>query len=392
MGIYRDMLREEDELMGNTGFDQGAVVGPDDEYTVQLNDIAKTVEDLNDARADESEQKELDGQDLESNPVEECAIAIYESEHNWNKIFRAMGEHELHEAARGNDVVMEAVDVKAWFTKIKEWFVKKWQSLTGIVKKWLDKARSVFKKNKSFVEKYADKIRKGAPLFEGTMEGFSFKGNLDVATVLSQQAKDININIEDLKNANEKNRPVSLKAAKAANIRGQLLGQSGPVEADGFAKKMNDALFGTEPRQKMPPNSPNKDVPTNPQWIIDVLSDKEASITNVMKAYNDARKAYNNLFKELKTVEKAATNNSFTVGECTKLIAEKKEIKNAQMIAMTTAMKYLMARKQQALIFAHKYISAVPAEKKEKPAKKAEAKQESARLVDGGFLAGLNFI
>ena len=57
MGIYYDMLREEDELMGNTGFDQGAVVGPDDEYTVQLNDIAKAVEDLNDERADESEQK-----------------------------------------------------------------------------------------------------------------------------------------------------------------------------------------------------------------------------------------------------------------------------------------------------------------------------------------------
>lgn len=390
MGIYRDMLREEDELMGNTGFDQGAVVGPDDEYTVQLNDIAKTVEDLNDARADESEQKELDGQDLESNPVEECAIAIYESEHNWNKIFRAMGEHELHEAARGNDVIMEAVDIKAWFTKIKEWFVQKWKSVTGIVQRWLGKARSVFKKNKSFVEKYADKIRKGAPLFEGTMEGFSFKGNLDVATALSQQAKDIDINIENLKNATEKNHVASLKGAKAANIRGQLLGQSDPVEADGFAKKMNDALFGAEPRQKMPPNKAG--TPTDPQWIIDVLSDKEASITNVMKAYNDARKAYNKLFKELKSIEKAATANSFTVGECTKLIAEKKEVKNAQMIAMTTAMKYLMARKQQALIFAHKYISAVPAEKKEKGAKKPEAKQESARLVDGGFLAGLNFI
>lgn len=390
MGIYRDMLREEDELMGNTGFDQGAVVGPDDEYTVQLNDIAKAVEDLNDERADESEQKELDGQDLESNPVEECAIAIYESEHNWNQIFRAMGEHELHEAARGNDVVMEAADVKAWFAKIKEWFVKKWQSLTGIVKKWLEKARSIFKKDKTFVEKYADKIRKGAPLFEGTMEGFTFKGNLDVASVLKMQAADIGVSIEALKNASDKNQPASMKAAKAANIRGQLLGQSGPVEADGFAKKMNDALFGTEPRQKMAPNKSG--TPTDPQWIIDVLSDKEASVGAVMSAYNEARKAYNKLFKELKEVEKAASGNSFTVGECTKLIAEKKEVKNAQMIAMTTAMKYLMARKQQALIFAHKYISAVPAEKKEKPAKKAEAKQESARLVDGGFLANLNFI
>ena len=390
MGIYYDMLREEDELMGNTGFDQGAVVGPDDEYTVQLNDIAKAVEDLNDERADESEQKELDGQDLESNPVEECAIAIYESEHNWNQIFRAMGEHELHEAARGNEVVMEAADIKAWFAKIKEWFVKKWQSLTGIVKKWLEKARSIFKKDKSFVEKYADKIRKGAPLFEGTMEGFSFKGNLDVASVLKMQAADIDANVEALKNASDKNQPASLKGAKAANIRGQLLGQSGPVEADGFAKKMNDALFGTEARSKMPPNKAG--TPTDPQWIIDVLSDKEASVSAVMSAYNDARKAYNKLFKELKEVEKAAAGNSFTVGECTKLIAEKKEVKNAQMIAMTTAMKYLMARKQQALIFAHKYIAAVPAEKKEKPAKKAEAKQESARLVDGGFLSGLNFI
>ena len=389
MGIYYDMLREEDELMGNTGFDQGAVVGPDDEYTVQLNDIAKAVEDLNDERADESEQKELDGQDLESNPVEECAIAIYESEHNWNQIFRVMGEHELHEAARGNEVVMEAADIKAFFAKVKEWFVQKWQSLTGIVKKWLEKARNIFKKDKTFVEKYADKIRKGAPLFEGTMEGFSFNGQLDVVKQLQMQTENIVANLDQLKAAQENKGTFESKLTASA-VRGQLLGQSSPVEADGFAKKMNDALFGTEARSKMPLNKAS--TPTDPQWIIDVLSDKDNGVKNIMTAYNAARKSYNELFKQMKAVEKAVESDAVTIGTCTKLIAENKEVKNAQMIAMTTAMKYYMARKQQALIFAHKYISAVPAEKKEKSAKKAEAKQENARLVDGGFLAGLNFI
>ena len=115
MAFYLNMLREEEEMLGNTGFDPDAVATPDDKYAIELKDVAQTVEDLNAARAEESSEEELDGQDLHEDPVAECMIAIYESEHNWNAIMQAIGSREMLEAARGREMVMEAVDVMGFF-------------------------------------------------------------------------------------------------------------------------------------------------------------------------------------------------------------------------------------------------------------------------------------
>ena len=103
MGIFVDALREETEFLDNTGFDGGAVANPDDKYEVELNDVAKAVEDINQNYADQSSQEELDGQDLEEDPVSECMIAIYESEHNWNLIMNALAMREVNEAAIGRE-------------------------------------------------------------------------------------------------------------------------------------------------------------------------------------------------------------------------------------------------------------------------------------------------
>ena len=390
MGIYRDMLREEDELMGNTGFDHGAVVGPDDEYTVQLNDIAKTVEDLNDARADESEQKELDGQDLESNPVEECTRSLYESEHNWNLIYRAMGEHELHEAARGNEVIMEAVDIKAFFTKVKEWFVKKFHDLTDIVKKWIASFKTKSQKDKSFVSKYADKIRKGAAAMDKEIECHDFKSvNLDVATQFNTAKAQYKFAASStLMRADGKGTTSMDKVViQAPEVRGALVGEEKGLTSEEFTAALKEKLMPAKVKM-----APGKGA-TDPQYVIDVLSDKFNDVQKIMAAYNAAKKEYKNLFKALKTWEKACqssgSNEEFAA--VNKTIADVKEVKNAHTTALAYAMKSMAARKAQCLLIANKYIAACPAEKKEKAAK-PEAKQENARLVDGGFLAGLTMI
>lgn len=390
MGIYYNMLREEDELMGNTGFDQGAVVGPDDEYTVQLNDIAKAVDDINDAYADESKQKELDGQDLESNPVEECTRSLYESEHNWNLIYRAMGEHEIHEAARGNEVIMEAVDIKAFFTKVKDWFVKKFHDLTDIVKKWIASFKSKSQKDKSFVSKYADKIRKGAAAMDKEIECHDFKSvNLDIATQFDRTKAQYQFATSSALKRADGTEPTTMDkiVMQAPEIRGTLADEGKALTSEEFTAALKEKLMPAKVKM-----APGKGA-TDPQYVIDVLSGKFNDVQKIMAAYNAAKKGYNDLFKALKAWEKACqssgSNEEFAA--VNKTIADVKEVKNAHTTALCYGMKFMAARKAQCLLIANKYIAACPAEKKEKAAK-PEAKQENARLVDGGFLAGLSMI
>ncbi len=68
------------------------------------------------------EDKQVDiAIDPVSDPVSECYAIMFEEEYNYNSIMQAIGMYELSEAARGRDVIFEAVDVKAYITKAWEW-------------------------------------------------------------------------------------------------------------------------------------------------------------------------------------------------------------------------------------------------------------------------------
>ena len=178
MSFYLQMLREEEEFMGNTGFDDNMIGDPNgkDKYEVDIQDVADVIEDINADYVDQSSQDELDGQDLAEDPVNECMIAIYESEHNWNQIMQAIGTKELLEAFKGREMVMEAVDVKGFFTSVKNFFVKMWKKFTAIVKNWIDNAMAAFRTNKSFMTKYGSKLQAGKEAYEKDKTNKAFKG------------------------------------------------------------------------------------------------------------------------------------------------------------------------------------------------------------------------
>ena len=90
--------------------------------------------------------------------VEECAIALAESEYNWNLIWKAVGTRELHEAATGKSAIMTENAVTDFFKKVKDFFVKLFKKITAFFKNWLDNALVVFRTNDSFVKKYASKL------------------------------------------------------------------------------------------------------------------------------------------------------------------------------------------------------------------------------------------
>ena len=73
---------------------------------------------------------------------------IYETEYNWNSLMRAIGIFELASVEAHGEVIYEAVDIKAFFRKIKEFFKGLLEKIGRLFKKIIEKVKSLFSKNK----------------------------------------------------------------------------------------------------------------------------------------------------------------------------------------------------------------------------------------------------
>lgn len=404
MSFYLNMLREEEELMGNTGFDADAVATPDDKYAVELKDVAQAVEDLNDARAEESSQDELDGQDLNEDPVAECMIVMYESEHNWNAIMQAIAVKELNEASRGREMVMEAVDIKGFIDKAKQFFVKMFKKITGIVKNWISNASAVFRTNKSFVQKYGKDLPAGKAAYEKAANSKQFKGykfgdtsnvqdfiaaqkqvNANTQKVVSELTRQINSGAESF------NAVSSLKA-DVDGFRSNLCGnRNGSVSADEFRKKLKAAYFGSE--EKVTLNGKYIEA----KYLVDVLSKDNSDIKNVKSAYKAVEDGFRATLKALNDLEKAlkgsgekgsyGSERSAAMMATTSYITAQKEMKNASSLSLTTMLKAIRSEKAQARRIANAYMFAL-----NKGKRKGSGEEEKKGVSEGGFLSSVELI
>jgi hypothetical protein len=86
----------------------------------------------------------------------EAALAIVaESESNYNKIMQAVGVNELqYYEENGVEFVYEAADIKGFFSKIKEFFVKLLEKIKGLFTKFFAMINTWAKSDKEFVNKY----------------------------------------------------------------------------------------------------------------------------------------------------------------------------------------------------------------------------------------------
>lgn len=73
---------------------------------------------------------------------------IYETETNWNTLMKAIGILELASVEKHGEVIYEAVDIKAFFRKIKEFFKGLLEKIGRLFKKMIEKIKSLFSKNK----------------------------------------------------------------------------------------------------------------------------------------------------------------------------------------------------------------------------------------------------
>lgn len=411
MGIFVNALREETEFLDNTGFDAGAVTDPDDKYEVELNDVAKAVEDINQNYADQSSQEELDGQDLDSNPVEECMISIYESEHNWNLIMNTLAMREVHEAAMGREVVMESVDIKGFFEKVKQFFVKMWKKITAVVQQWISNVAVVLKTNKQFMNKYGKDLQKGYDAYYAdsgykNFKGYKFSSALDKAAMIGlfngmkvadETQQSVNKLITAIKSGLHSHGTVGSYAAEDKydpdKVRGGFVGENS-VTAGDFTKTLKEKWFGSENKETLSKN----DACLSVDFISSVLK-SDMKMTDVRKAYNDMKKSFNTLLKSLGDLEKAIngshkegkadeeTSNAIT--NVSKWSSNVKECKNAAHIALTTFMRCSHARTAQCRRIANAYMFALNKKTRKGKFDAADGKKVSE---SAGFFSNLEMI
>ena len=388
MGFYTMMLREEEELMGNTGFDPEVVANPDDKYEVEVKDIAQAIEDINADYADQSAQEELDGQDLQDNPVEECAIAIFESEQNWNMIMKAIGTHEVLEAARGREMVMEAVDVKGFFTNIKNFFVKMFKKITAIIKNWIDNAMAAFSTNKKFVEKYGNKLADGKKAYEADPDKKPFKGYKFKTNDLGEMKAGIELATKGSKNTVDDLNKVISAINSGKDLKGIDI-DFGDVEVIEKAD-MKKQLFGSDEKVTL------DDKYIAPEYLLSVLKRTQKDISGVKKAYNVLKKSINEVIHKIDSIEKAVTKASFatesdravSMNTATKALAAAKKEKNNTQMMYTMSMKAISAEMHQARRIANAYIFAL-----NKKTRKGKIDAANGKVAtESGFLSGIELI
>lgn len=120
-------------------------------------------------------EKELCCEGFDINYYETAMIAIAESEEVYNKSFKEIGIAELrYFEENGQEIVYEAVDVKAVFNKIKMFFKKLLDKVKAIFHTFIAKMQSVMSgDNKAFAHKYKNEFSRK---WGDVKEEFEFKG------------------------------------------------------------------------------------------------------------------------------------------------------------------------------------------------------------------------
>lgn len=140
--------------------------------------------------------------------VKSASDIIYETETNWNTLVKAVSDIAEESREKYGEVIYEAVNLKAFFGKIKEFF----KGLLEKIKKWfkniIDKIKNLFSKNeRTFKNVDISKLKR--PSHPVTINTYAYKNldhtlNYDFSYHLKKIGiPDIMISIGDLNSASE---------------------------------------------------------------------------------------------------------------------------------------------------------------------------------------------
>lgn len=395
MGIYRTLLEEEVPHLDDNN-------NPDEQIK-ELMDVVED-QDANQAEQDRAQEAEFAEPGTQADDLlAESWMAIYEFESSHVELMKAIGMHELNEAACGRDLLWEAPDIKGFFANVKKKVVEFFKKVWSVLQRWAGNLAAVFTSNKKFVEKYGDHINTGYQLISKdnsakNMNGYSFKGldSVNVDTKSVQVMKDLGNNISILKNASsipemiEKGTSFTANTAEdyddlVGTIRALLCGgNESTVSAGDFSSKLKANLYGGDKPDKML---------MKPDDIKKILSDKKDDRKKVQDFMKESKKQMKDAIDDINKMEKAASNASASndrqtatknaiISECTRAVSALRQVLSATQIWRSATLGAINARARQARRYGMAYVAAANRDKH-------KGFKESTEY---GFLGKLNLV
>ena len=156
MGIYYKKLMESAAVEKAV---EDAIQTPDD-VGVDLDAIEDAIvgKDGNEAHREEIDAAE---EGVVGDPLEECAVIMYESEYNFNQLMKCIGIAELNEFAAGKDFILEGANLSAFFDKARELFTNMFKRFTELFSKAVAKISDKMNVDKNLVRKHEKEMREG---------------------------------------------------------------------------------------------------------------------------------------------------------------------------------------------------------------------------------------
>lgn len=247
----------------------------------------------------------------ESNDIEESAAAIIaQNEANYTNIMKSIGITELSiYESTGTEMIYESANIKGFFSKIKEFFVKLWNKIKGMFKKFFMLIASYTMKDKDFINKYKkDLLRVNTR--DLTINGYNFTNlNWSVATA----SNDINDKMKkgviiDSFEKISKDDAEKINAAYENNDREDIIEEMRAAAIGDKNGKFDESEFTQElfeyfrDREDSPSELTNISISTE----LSIISGSSKEESNAKKAFKATEKEINNILKSLDKVEKEA--------------------------------------------------------------------------------------
>ena len=240
--------------------------------------------------------------------------AIAETEMNWNAIMEAAAATEMsYFAENGEEYVY--TEASGFFGKISEFFKKIWEKIKSIFKKFMVMIGSLWTKDKEFVKKYGETIRRNMKNIPSDyeMKGYVFTFS-DTKSALKEGADGAAVLLESVNKLNAVTKDTDFKVnilgmaldftgdddkydatELAERIRGAMAKEAGSSDSGNmtqseFSKAVTEALRNNE-------SSP-VDIKLNSTTVSQALSD----LSEAKQARRDAENVYKQGEKDWKKV------------------------------------------------------------------------------------------
>lgn len=203
-----DLKKIEEDLSGNESNKEEI-----EDATAKTDDgiDLKQVEDDLSGNASNEEEIEAAGEGLVGDPVEEAFYIMYESTYNMNELMKAVGIAELKEAYNGKELVLEAVDFKAFWERIGEMLERLLANIQKIVADVMAKVKNTSKSDKKFWLENQKEIANGLVNPEFSYNGFKF------ADIKFPEANALKARADKYWNEYESDRNKALEDIKSGN-------------------------------------------------------------------------------------------------------------------------------------------------------------------------------